>query len=74
MINRFSEDIDVVLKADVLNVNLEDIINLESKNKKSKQADELNRKAIIFYQEKLIPILKLDLESELESDFNVVLD
>lgn len=33
LINRFSEDIDVVLKADVLNVNLEDIINLESKNK-----------------------------------------
>ena len=74
LINRFSEDIDVVLKADVLNVNLEDIINLESKNKKSKQADELNRKAITFYQEKLIPILKRDLESELESDFNVVLD
>ena len=26
LINRFSEDIDVVLKADVLNVNLEEII------------------------------------------------
>lgn len=74
LINRFSEDIDVVLKADVFNIDLDAIINLESKNQKEKKGEELNKKAILFYQEKLIPILKSDLKNELQIDFNIELN
>lgn len=74
LINRFSEDIDVVLKADVLDVDLSEILKLESKNQKNKQAEELNKRAITFYQEMLIPILKKDLENELQMEFNVILN
>lgn len=74
LINRFSEDIDVVLKADVFNIDLDAIINLESKNQKEKKGEELNKKAILFYQEKLIPVLKSDLKNELQIDFNIELN
>ncbi len=55
LINRFSEDIDVVLKSDILNVNLHDIISIESRNQKAKKAEELNSLAIEFFKNKLIP-------------------
>lgn len=74
LINRFSEDIDVVLRSDVLNVDLKDIINLKSKNQKMKQADALNKQALHFYSEKLIPIVKRDLASEVEIEFDITLN
>ncbi len=74
LINRFSEDIDVVLRADVLNVDLKDIITLESKNQKMKQAEALNNRALQFYAETLIPILERDLASELDIEFKVTLN
>ena len=74
LINRFSEDIDVVLRADILEVDLKDIISLESKNQKMKQAEALNKKALQFYSEKLIPILERDLASELDIEFKVTLN
>lgn len=74
LISRFSEDIDVVLRSDILNINLDDIIKLESKNQKMKQAEELNSLALQFYSEKLIPILKHGLASEVDIDFDVNLN
>ena len=64
LINRFSEDIDVVLKSEVIDENLEEIINLESKSQKEKMAEKLNSKAIEFYKTKLIPSIMNDLKKE----------
>ena len=60
LINRFSEDIDVVLKSEVIGENLEEIIHLESKSQKEKMAEKLNAKAIEFYKTKLIPSIMND--------------
>lgn len=64
LINRFSEDIDVVLKSEVIGENLEEIIHLESKSQKEKMAEKLNAKAIEFYKNKLIPSIMNDLKKE----------
>ena len=53
LINRFSEDIDVVLKSEVIGENLEEIIHLESKSQKEKMAEKLNAKAIEFIRTSL---------------------
>lgn len=58
LINRFSEDIDIVLNSKVLGLNLEDVKLTDSNNQRNKKAKEFNDKAIIFYKEKLIPELK----------------
>ena len=64
LINRFSEDIDVVLKSEVIGENLEEIIHLESKSQKEKMAEKLNAKAIEFYKNKLIPSIMNDLKKK----------
>lgn len=74
LINRFSEDIDIVLRSDVLGIDLNDIINLKSNSQKFKQAKVLNQKALSFYSDKLIPILKRDLSLEANIDFKINLD
>ena len=69
LINRFSEDIDVVLKSEVIGENLEEIIHLESKSQKEKMAEKLNTKAIEFYKNKLIPSIMNDLKKETNIPF-----
>ena len=69
LINRFSEDIDVVLKSEVIGENLEEIIHLESKSQKEKMAEKLNAKAIEFYKTKLIPSIMNDLKKETNIPF-----
>lgn len=69
LINRFSEDIDVVLKSEVIGENLEEIIHLESKSQKEKMAEKLNAKAIEFYKNKLIPSIMNDLKKETNIPF-----
>ena len=74
LIERFSEDIDIVLHSSVLGMNLQDVISLESTNKKTKAAEELNRLAIDFYRKDLIPLLETDLYNETGKSFNVSLN
>ena len=69
LINRFSEDIDVVLKSEVLGEDLEAIIKLESKNQKFKKAEKLNNKALEFYRNTLIPSIMNDLQKETNIKF-----
>ena len=71
LIERFSEDIDIVLHSSVVGINLEDVINLESTNKKTRAAEELNRLAIGFYKKDLIPLLETDLHNETGKSFDV---
>ena len=74
LINSFSEDIDVVLKSDILNEDLENIINLTSKKQKTKKAEELNSKAISFYKNEFIPSIINDINNEIKVNFTPRLD
>jgi len=53
LINRFSEDIDIVLNGEAIDVNLDDLYKL-SKNKRSHEINIINEKALLFYETKLI--------------------
>ena len=68
-LNNSLEDIDVVLKSEVIGEDLEEIINLESKSQKEKMAEKLNTKAIEFYKTKLIPSIMNDLKKETNIPF-----
>ncbi len=68
-LNNSLEDIDVVLKSEVIGEDLEEIINLESKSQKEKMAEKLNTKAIEFYKTKLIPSIMNDLKKETDIPF-----
>ena len=74
LINRFSEDIDVVLKSDILGEDLYQIISLESKSQKTKKADELNNKALEFYRSEFIPSIIDDISKEVNVQFQPRLD
>ena len=69
LINRFSEDIDIVLKAEVIGENLDNILTLKSRNKQGDEGNRLNLKALDFYKTKLIPSIMLDLKNETNIDF-----
>lgn len=53
LINRFSEDIDIVLSEDVINVKLDSLLSM-SRNKRSNEITKANEKALQFYENKLI--------------------
>lgn len=74
LIERFSEDVDIVLKADILDVDLNNIIELDSRNQKNKLSIELNKKALCFYKEKLKPLLEKDLQKETNKIFEIRID
>lgn len=73
VINRFSEDIDIVLSENVIGVNLDNLYS-ESRNKREKFIKKINDLALIFYQESLMPEIKEyfseHLKHKLEIDLN----
>lgn len=74
LIERFSEDVDIVLKADILGANLSSIIELDSRNQKNKLSTELNKRALQFYKDKLKPLLEKDLYEETNKVFEIRID
>lgn len=74
LIERFSEDIDIVIKSDLFNVDINTIIGLSSKNQKAKAASELNEKALLFYENQLINLIKTDIKNELNKELNIYLN
>ena len=74
LIERFSEDVDIVLKAEILDADLESIITSDSKSQKNKFSNELNEKALCFYKEKLIPVLEKDLHEEINKLLEIRID
>ena len=58
LIDRFSEDVDIVLDTSVLGIDLYAVMNLESNNQKTKMAEKINDEASNFITSKLIPVLE----------------
>lgn len=73
LINRFSEDIDIVLNSKILGLNLDDVKLTDSNNQRNKKAKEFNDKAIVFYKEKLIPELK-EYVKDINKEINITLN
>lgn len=66
LINRYSEDLDVVLDSNILGINLEEKIeSLTSRNQKEKFVKKINAIAMDFISNKLIPIMKEECEKEI---------
>ena len=71
LIDRFSEDVDIVLDTSVLGIDLYAVMNLESNNQKTKMAEKINDEASNFITTKLIPVLENDLNKETGKDFEI---
>ena len=74
LINRFSEDVDIVLNSRVLGIDIETVLALESKNQKQKKADELNTKALEFYETGLVSLFETEMNAELNKPIHVSLN
>lgn len=72
LINRFSEDIDIVLNGEAIDVNLDDLYKL-SKNKRSNEINKINEKALLFYETKLIVEMDNYFKSSINKQINVEL-
>lgn len=74
VINRFSEDVDIVVNAAVfMDADIKDVLALPSKTQKQKKAEQLNQLAVQFYREKLIPTMQKDINSEINKKMVVTL-
>ncbi len=74
LINRYSEDLDVVLDSNILGINLEEKIEaLTSRNQKEKFVKKINALAMDFISNKLIPIMKEECEKEIGKKLEFVL-
>ena len=72
VINRFSEDVDIVVNASVfIDIDIKDVLKLPSKTQKQKKVEQLNELALSFYKDKLIPVMQSDIESEINKDITV---
>lgn len=54
IINRFSEDIDIVLSQEAIEVDLDEVYN-QSKTQRNLRIKKINNKALIFFKDYLIP-------------------
>lgn len=73
VIDRFSEDIDVILKWEFLNFKDEEIFRKRTKNQNNKLNKLLNKKCIEFIKDCLIDELKQGLSKFLNYDANVMI-
>lgn len=73
LINRFSEDVDLVLDSSLLGIDLEDILSLETRNQKSKKTQLLEKEALDFYKATMIPTLETEIRNELNKDIELYL-
>lgn len=75
LINRYSEDLDVVLDSSIFGINLEEKMEvLASRNQKEKYIDDVNEKAMDFIEKELIPQMQEDCEKELNKELVFDLD
>lgn len=75
LIDRYSEDLDIVLDSNVLNINLEEKIDeLVSRNQKEKFIDMINKEAMNFIEDTLIPKMKSECEKEINKKLIFELD
>lgn len=74
LINRFSEDIDLILDWTFLDVQKDEPLLSRSNTKQDKYNKELNHKAAIFIKEKLLVDLKNNLSRLLKTDVDIKID
>lgn len=74
VIKRFSEDIDLILDWRLVNNLVSDPWDNRSKTQQDKFNKHINHEAAIFLTEKIIPIMKQDLEKELNCEINIAID
>lgn len=71
-IDRFSEDVDIVVNTAVFSdADIKEVLKLPSKTQKQKKAEQLNKHAITFYKDKLIPVMQKDISKELNKKINI---
>ncbi|MCM1508872.1 MAG: nucleotidyl transferase AbiEii/AbiGii toxin family protein [Ruminococcus flavefaciens] len=73
-IERFSEDIDLILDWRILNYNDNAPYSERSKTQQDKFNKTMNKEAALFYKEKLVPVLMSELNKVLKNDFNIAID
>ena len=73
LINRFSEDIDLILDWQVLGYSLNEPWEDRSKNKQNKFNEEANQKAVTFIANELLPCLEKDLDVEVRKNAMIAL-
>lgn len=74
IINRFSEDVDIILNPNAIDENLDNIATLDSKTKQNKYKNELIEKSISFYKEHLIPEMEQHFNNNIKHKIKVSLD
>ena len=74
LIDRMSEDIDIVLNTKIIDFEFsKDLLNI-SNNQKNKLVKELNNKALEFYKNKLLGVITTDLSNEINKDLKIILN
>lgn len=74
IINRFSEDIDLILDWTTLGVGRTEPLNARSNSKQDKLNKELNNKAAEFIKNKLLMDIKVNLSNLLNNQLNIEVD
>jgi len=74
LINRFSEDVDVILDWRILNYEKDDPWTERSRTKQDKFNKEMNEKTIKFLREQFLPCIKNDFNRLLADDFDIYID
>lgn len=75
LINRYSEDLDIVLDSRILGINLEEKMKyLITRNQKERFIDSINRAAMDFIENKIIPEIKDECEKEIDKEISIELN
>ncbi|MCR5112997.1 MAG: nucleotidyl transferase AbiEii/AbiGii toxin family protein [Acholeplasmatales bacterium] len=73
LIDRMSEDIDIVLNSRIIDFNFSKDLFSISNNQKNKLVDELNNRALEFYKGKLLQVITNDLSNEINKQLKITL-
>ena len=73
LIDRMSEDIDIVLNSEIIDFTFSKDLFTKSNNQKNKLVNELNNRALEFYKNKLLKVITNDLTNEINKELKISL-
>ncbi len=73
LIDRMSEDIDIVLNSEIIDFTFSKDLFNKSNNQKNKLVNELNNRALEFYKNKLLKVITNDLTNEINKELKISL-
>ena len=73
LIDRMSEDIDIVLNSEIIDFTFSKDLFNKSNNQKNKLVEELNNRALEFYKNKLLKVITTDLSNEINKELKIAL-